>query len=536
LRLRHVVHRRTRVRDKACTSRGHLIAWAGGLADDDRGMTPSASYAIYWTRRCLATAIGVCVALAGPLAAADPPPVGWRHDGSGLYPSAEAPPAWSLKLTHNIRWRTPLSSWANSSPVVVGQQVFLTVEPSTLLAISTRNGQLLWQDEVSVLDAMEPSRAAHARALVAEAKAAETALQEVQREQRIVSRAVRKPGRGESRAANADRLIELEQRQSHLRETIARAERYWSRPRHDTLGNASATPVSDGRHVYVVYGTGVVASYTVKGERRWLRWLGEPHRPMRGNPYGHAACPLLVGGQLIVAMGSLHGLDPATGEVRWRAGIYDDFGTPVAVDVEGTPAVATPRGLVHRASDGVLLADTSANIVYVGPLASESHVYWVGSTTVAARDHLVAGATTTKDYGTMAMAVDVRDLDAGGGLVTPTWRVSLGQQAVYATPATDGELIYVVDRVGHLIILDARTGGETSRQEMATGVISASPVIAANFLYLFGEDGRTVIGRTGRRFSFHATCQTEGGRATPYASNGRLYIRSDTSLLSVGAP
>ena len=168
-----------------------------------------------------------------------------------------------------------------------------------------------------------------------------------------------------------------------MRQTIDAAEPYWARPRRDTIGYAAATPLSDGHSVYALYGTGVVTAHSVAGKERWRRWLGEPHRPMRGNTSGHAASPLLVGGQLIVAMGALHALDPATGATQWRGGIYADFGTPAAVRVKGTPAVATPRGLVHRASDGELMADVGANTLYVGPVTDGERVYWVGSTVAA---------------------------------------------------------------------------------------------------------------------------------------------------------
>ena len=132
------------------------------------------------------------------------------------------------------------------------------------------------------------------------------------------------------------RLRALEEEQGALRGRIAAADLYQARPRRDTIGYAAATPVTDGEHIYAVYGTGVVAAYSVKGVRRWSRWLGEPHRPMRGNPHGHAASPVLVGGQLIVGLRSLQALDPETGQTRWRAGVYNDFGTPAAITV-GVP-------------------------------------------------------------------------------------------------------------------------------------------------------------------------------------------------------
>ncbi|MDP6943696.1 MAG: PQQ-binding-like beta-propeller repeat protein [Myxococcota bacterium] len=452
---------------------------------------------------------------------------GWRHDGTGRYPATGPPRSWNLDIDEHVLWRTALPDWANSSPIVVGQQIFVTSEPSTLLALSTRNGKVTWQDGVTVVDALPGPEAKRARAAIDKARAAETQLKTVQREHRTLLRTLRRRSKDTDRAAQQSRLTALERQQSALRAQIERADRYWSRPRHDTIGYAAATPVSDGAHVYAVYGTGVVVGYTVSGERRWLRWLGEPHRPMRGNPYGHASSPLLVGGRLIVGLGSLQALDPATGEVRWRAGIYDDFGTPAAIDVRGTPAVATPRGLVHRASDGALLADVAANTMYVGPVTDGERVYWVGST-------VAADTATGGDYASWAMAVTSDALDAGGNQVAPLWRVALGQSAIYASPAADAGVLHVVDRGGVLTLLDGRTGEILGKHDLAMGMVSASPVIADGWLYLFGEDGRAVVGIAGRSFRFHGRARTEGGRATPFAAGARLYLRGTTSLISLG--
>jgi outer membrane protein assembly factor BamB len=470
--------------------------------------------------------LAVLAALWGGLGTAQAAPIGWRNDGSGHYPGG-APSGWSLETSGQVRWRTALPAWANSSPVVSGERVFVTTEPATLHALSTKDGRVLWQDSLEVVDALEPTEANAARALIKAAKATEQRLKALQRRQRTLARTLRKPGPPAAREALRDELATLEAEQSTLRTTIDSAERFRVRPRGDTIGYASATPVADDERVYVLYGSGIVAAYSHTGTRRWVRWLGPPHRPMRGNPHGHAASPLLVGGQLIVGLGTLQALDPATGAVTWRGGVYDDFGTPAAIMLDGTPAVATPRGLIHRASDGKLLADVDANTVYVGPIDGDQHVYWIGST-------VVADATASKDYGTWAMAVSKRALARGD--TTPTWRVRVGTEAVYATPALHNGLLYIVARSGRLTLLDAHDGSQSGPYDLPTGMTSASPIISGKLLYIVGEDGRATIGRAGRPFTFHANVRTEGGRATPCAHGGRLYLRSDSSLISLGAP
>ena len=452
--------------------------------------------------------------------------VGWRYDGSGHYPSA-APTGWSLTSGDRVKWRAPLAGWANSSPVVAGDTVFVSSDPFTLQAFSATDGRELWRAEHPVINALDLAESALAKALIADAKKAELALKAAQKAQRAVARKLRKPGESGSREALRKKLAALEAETSALKATIEEAERYWARPRNDTIGYASATPIADEDKVYVVFGSGVVAAYTHIGERIWVTWVGTPHRPMRGNTHGHAASPLLADGKLIVALGTLQALDTDNGRLIWRAGVYDDFGTPAVVNLGGSVALATPRGQIYRASDGKLLSDADTGIVYVGPVQDDEHVFWIGST-------IVADATANKDYGTWATAYAKRDLRGTDPAPKPLWRVRVGTDAVYSTPAVHKGLIYIVDRSGRLYTLETKGGELKGPFELPTGMTSASPLVAGDFLYVFGEDGRATIGRIGARFTFHSNVKSEGGRATPTVHRGALYLRSDTSLIRVG--
>jgi len=60
-------------------------------------------------------------------------------------------------------------------------------------------------------------------------------------------------------------------------------------------GEAAATPVSDGEHVYVLFGSGVVACFDLQGNRKWATAVGLKH-----NEHGYCASPCLIDGKLIV--------------------------------------------------------------------------------------------------------------------------------------------------------------------------------------------------------------------------------------------
>ncbi len=59
------------------------------------------------------------------------PPVGWRTDWTGKYPTASPPIKWSAKS--NIVWKTPMPGWGNATPVIVGDRLFVCSEPSTIV-------------------------------------------------------------------------------------------------------------------------------------------------------------------------------------------------------------------------------------------------------------------------------------------------------------------------------------------------------------------------------------------------------------------
>src|SRR5262249_3251293 len=60
------------------------------------------------------------------------------------------------------------------------------------------------------------------------------------------------------------------------------------KPRPTECGYTTPTPVTDGKHVAVVLGTGLVACYDLEGKRLWIRYLGGDRMPQ----YGRSASPL----------------------------------------------------------------------------------------------------------------------------------------------------------------------------------------------------------------------------------------------------
>src|SRR5690349_16088308 len=77
----------------------------------------------------------------------------WRGaDGSGISKEAALPVRWSG--TENIRWKVPLAEPCNSTPIVWGNQVFLTQglergKRRALIALDRRTGDTAWKQDVA---------------------------------------------------------------------------------------------------------------------------------------------------------------------------------------------------------------------------------------------------------------------------------------------------------------------------------------------------------------------------------------------------
>jgi outer membrane protein assembly factor BamB len=123
----------------------------------------------------------------------------------------------------------------------------------------------------------------------------------------------------------------------------------------------------------------------------------------------------------------------------------------------------------------------------------------------------------------------------GSGDVTQThvaWRFT---RAVPNKPSIllVGDVIYMVNDVGLATAVDAKSG-EQIWQSRVGGTFSASPIHAAGRIYLFDEDGKTTVLEAGREFKILAQNQLDNGfMASPAAAGDALYLRTKTDVYRI---
>ena len=249
--------------------------------------------------------------LAVALGVAEAGETGWRTDGTGRYPDATPPVTFAPG--ENAVWATPLPSWSNASPVLVGDRIFTCAEPDTLIALEKTTGKILWQKAHPVSEA----------------------LGEVEAEE---------PKKARTHAHN---------------------------------GFTSATPVCDGTHVYAVFGNGMVAAYDLDGALRWSRFVEKPtHKWGHCASPRLVGGTLLVHIQTLRALDPADGTELWNQPVEtWAKERDKRWGSPAPARIGEVDVVVTTAGRVIRASDGEVLFDDLPKVKYSTPLVHGDVVY-----------------------------------------------------------------------------------------------------------------------------------------------------------------
>ena len=304
---------------------------------------------------------------------------------------------------------------------------------------------------------------------------------------------------------------------------------------------SSPSPVTDGKTVWVMTGTGVLKAFDFAGKELWSRDIQKEYGTF-GLNWGYASSPLLVDGALYVQV--LHGMttddpsyllriDAATGKTAWKVERPTDA-VRESPDSYTTPAVVTrgsSKEIVITGGDYVTGHDpaTGRELWRAGGLNPDKESnYRIVASPVVLGD-VVLAPTRVKP---------MLAIRAGGkGDVTQSHRVwSFDNGPDVPTPATDGTHVYVVTDRGVAFALDAKTGRVVYGPErLRPGTYSASPVVADGRVYVTSEEGVTSVYKAGPAFQVLAeNVIDEYTLSSPAVSNGQIFVRTAGGLYAIG--
>ena len=309
---------------------------------------------------------------------------------------------------------------------------------------------------------------------------------------------------------------------------------------------ASPSPVTDGKHVWVMTGTGVLKAFDFSGKELWTRDLQKDYGKF-GIQFGYGSSPLLHGDGLYLQV--YHGfytddpsyilkIDTMSGKTVWRTerpteALHespDSYSTPALLQYDGRTEIVTTGGdLVtgHDPASGkelwradVLNPDRSRNFRIIS-------------------SPIVAG-------GLIIAPTRVNPLVAlrpgGRGDISKThvaWTFHRGPDV--PSPVSDGKYLYLVSEQGVVYCLDLKTGELVyGPNRIPNDFYSSSPVLADGKIYVTGETtGVTTVFRAGPKFEILAS-NTFDDDCAPYClasiavSQGQLFVKTDQNVWVVG--
>ncbi|HJN11847.1 MAG TPA: PQQ-binding-like beta-propeller repeat protein [Pirellulaceae bacterium] len=314
---------------------------------------------------------------------------------------------------------------------------------------------------------------------------------------------------------------------------------------------AGPSPATDGKNVVFFYGNGELITYDFTGQKKWSKNVG----PFAFG-WTYSTSPLLFDGKLYIQIlqrdvavkgyglpgkndSYLLALDPETGKELWRKS------RPSKAKAESLEAFTTPIPYVHQGRKQVLIAGgdaltghdpaTGTELWRWGTWNPERLGHWRLVPSPIAGDGVVVACAPKRSpvYAVKA------DSEGDAGLLWSS-QDNRPVSSDVPTPAFyDGDFFVLSDVRKMLSRVEPKTGKiKWTIETPGRSKYEASPLAADGKLYLINFDGQVSVidaqdGKVLRTISMED--DPRGSiRSSVIASQGQLYVRTDTTLFCIG--
>jgi outer membrane protein assembly factor BamB len=298
---------------------------------------------------------------------------------------------------------------------------------------------------------------------------------------------------------------------------------------HETNGFASASPCTDGEHLYAHFGSRGLYCYSMNGDLVWKRDDFGKMETLFG--FGEGSSPTLADGMILVPWdhkgpSALYALDKQTGKTIWRVSRQEptEWSTPLVVEHAGRKQVILNGQKSVRSYD----------------LKTGNELWRCGGQTlrpisspVAAHDLVIVGSGFQGAY------IGAFRLDGEGdikGTNKVIWEINHDAPDV-ASPllSTTGRLYFHKGKTGLLSCVDAATGKpHYFARRIGLDNPYASPIEAGGHIYLTARTGMTIVMEDADDVKILAKNQLdETIGATPAPVDDELFIRGDKRLYCI---
>ena len=300
---------------------------------------------------------------------------------------------------------------------------------------------------------------------------------------------------------------------------------------------ASETPITDGERVYAYFGNQGLYCYTMDGKQVWKKeWPAYKTR----YGWGLAASPVLHKGRLYIVNDNeeksfLVALDAKTGKEAWRVDRYGEksnWSTPYIWENKLRTEIITPGTRRNRSYDlkGKLLYEFGGNssITIATPYAKFGLLY------------VTSGYVGDRKKPMFAIRPGAKgDISLESGEDKNEYVAWCQRRAGPYNPSTIiyGDLMYVLLDRGLVACYEARTGKHVYGPERIVsrgGAFTSSPWAYNGKVFFLDENGVTYVLQAGRKFKLlspnRLNAKEDMCMATPAMAGDKLIIRTDARV------
>ena len=323
--------------------------------------------------------------------------------------------------------------------------------------------------------------------------------------------------------------------------------------RMDQANSASASPCTDGQHVWATSAAGFLQCFDLEGKQVWSKDLQEAYGKF-DIQFGMSSTPILNDGRLYLQLihgnmrdrrttseGHVVALDAKTGDEVWAQERKTDgfsenkhsYASPTIMNSDQVePCLVTHGGdyvIGHSLKDGSELwrcgglnpkgsgynrflrfvsSPVFANGLLIVPSAKNGPVFAIGS-------HELTGEVTEDE-----------DIFA--------WKLRQGTPDV-STPVVYNDLVFLARENGVMLCVDAKDGEQVYQKRVLADKQRSTPVVADDKIYMLGRDGNLVVMKADNSGDVLSEFDLdETGKASPAIISGKVVVRTDEALYCFG--
>jgi outer membrane protein assembly factor BamB len=287
-------------------------------------------------------------------------------------------------------------------------------------------------------------------------------------------------------------------------------------------GYGAPTPATDGRRLYIAFGSATIAALDIQGKPVWQRDIAD----YKSIDVCFASSPIVYRHMVLLlcdknnGASTLTAYDAASGEIRWakkRPTVAFDHTTPVLVEIDGKPELLVPasnalQGLDPETGDVLWWANTPGDVP--SPVYHNGLVY------------------TDSGRGGPGIAVDPH----GSGDITKSnvkWKIPQIPEGLSSAVAF-GDTLYRLHTPNVLRAFDTADGRERFKARLEGLATQTSPIVTPDGTIILASGGKSYVIKAGHQLDIVATNDLDDpSPASPAAAHGMLVIKGGKNLYGI---